>query len=459
MRSRRRRKNNNEKYQNKSKIKEKAGKSTSGKKFQEESPVLGIKENKVFLTGYNPNPYNRMRLHELLSDKIPGYMNVILPKAVYKGFAFIDVRTTEDVKKCLKMKQVILEGHKMILKEFKKGKELKEERIYMNEKKVFINQIPRDWTTKDLREVFSKFGPLEEIYMCFKKNENPDDLESVGSKIGFAIYKKKEIAEMIYSKGTVLYKDVVLKVKKVEDRANLYGERIIESETSSQNPMMKKEVNSMVFSERGEPVLSISKKSSKLKSIQPELKSKSSVDGSFNLTKDECSQILKEGFKEIFAKLGIDDFDFEEFIKFSAFQYLQSKKIMMMRKQTELLNVSPQGPDQRQQSAGNSYDLLQNVFGGGKELEEMLVPQVTKEEAGVNKIEIFRKKIRFHASRPTSSLYHEMLLEYGYKVDHKMRNLRVNGGKKNLCMKKFDKKEMLLKKVLGSMKEVGDGGR
>lgn len=437
--------------------------------------VLGCQEHKVFLTGFNPNPYTKERLHQLLRDKIPGYMNVILPKSVYKGFAFIDLKSQEHVKQVLEMGHVVLGGHKMILKEFKQGRELKRERMYMNEKKVFIHQIPRSWSLDELRKIFSQFGPLEEIYMCFKKSEDPNDIESVTSKIGFAIYKNKKTAEMIYNKGTVLYKNIVLKVKRVEDKAGLFDEAQIQEQArlrgklsrgqpslQAQQPR-KKSSASRCFSQASHLFGSTTRETVKgtaastaliqdsaspqnplhegLESIQndeseqqeandkPILASKEVDSEHQKFVKNfDCSAIIKQGFEEMFKKLGIADFEFDEFMKFTAFQYLQSKKVMMMKKQSELLMGSSSPLEQP------LAPVLQNEHvGQGKKANV----EITK---GVSKIESFRRRVEFHGSKPTTENYHSLFGEFGTKLDHKFRNLRLNQSTRKQPRKKNRKR-------------------
>lgn len=432
--------------------------------------VLGCQEHKVFLTGYNPNPYKKDRLHQLLKDKIPGYMNVVLPKMVYKGFAFIDVKSEEYVREALEMGSIMLEGHKMLLKEFKQGRDLKKERMYMNEKKVFIHQIPKNWNLKQLRSIFSQFGPLEEIYMCFKKSEDPNDIESVSSKIGFAIYKEKKTAEMIYSKGSVLYKDVVLKVKRVEDRAGLFDE----AQFHSQGKFMKREPfgaqsslagryqpskkssASRCFSQASQLLASTKmgtiKETANSTDIKPESPTPqnqteqaprkeiteeqeqsatdrpmlaSSGEKSYQpLNKSDCSSLIKQGFEQMFTKLGISDFQFDEFMKFTAFQYLQSKKIMMLKKQSELLMASS-GPAEQQLAPALETERVKQV---GKANDEI--------NNGVSKIEAFRREIEFHSLRPTTGCYHSLFAEKGNVLDHKFRNIRTNKSTRRQLRKK-----------------------
>lgn len=396
-------------------------------------PLLGIRENKVFLTGFNPNPYNRQELEELLKDIIPGYMNVVLPKAVYKGFAFIDLKTEEDVQKCLELGHVELEGHKMLIKEFKQGRDLKQERMSMNEKKVFIHQIPREWTVENLKEIFSQFGKLEEIYICFKKNDDQSDPDSIGSKIGFAIYKEKKVAEMIYSKGTVLFNNVVLKVKRVEDRGGVfdddgkihnesdffgkdYGEKSIEkkSEKSIKGREMEEESllkknKALLMSESGENNPKGVKTEEKLKKEKIEVRD------------SEAVKIIKEGFGEVFLKLGINDFDFEEFMKFTAFQYLHSRKMMLERKQSDIL---------RSQVNNGRIDFF-SFFDNYKKEQELKNEENIKNSMNPVEREEYRAMVDYHATKPNMKFFYEYRKENKMKIreiDHGMRNIRINRG-------------------------------
>lgn len=334
---------------------------------QSNSPLPN--ENKIFLTGFNPNPYTKETLDHLLRSRIPGYLNIIMPKEVYKGFAFIDVKTEEDVKKCLEMKYIDLEGHRMLLKEFKQGTNLKKQRITMNERKVFISQIPAEWTKIELEEAFSRYGPLEEIYMCFRKSQIKSKKKSENKKfkIGYAIYKNKKTAQAVYEKEKVVYKNVILEVDKVQDRAGLAKGGIKGNEGSL---------------------------------------------GQFNFDGPVCGEILRFGFENIFENLGIQNFNFEQFLKFSDFHLRQSKRILERR----MLQKANQRPEEMRQ---------ESLF--PKESRQKKKNQINERRKFMKKkFEKLGDMIEFHSLRPTSPKYHQIFSDHGFRLDHKLRNLRKN---------------------------------
>lgn len=393
---------------------------------------------KIFLTGFNPNPYTKEDLGRLLKYKIPGYQGVILPKSIYKGFAFIDVRSREEAEEALAMRFVDIGGYKMHLKEFKQGKKLDKERLLMNEKKVFISLIPDKWTVKDLEKIFSQFGALEEIYITSKKHQEASSDTALGSKIGFAIYKDKETARSVYVRKTVVHRGVTLEVKKVEDRTGLTRKMMNQGESERKFEGERPDNNSSIataklLSEKtARPVLSgfsgkLSRRNDDLREDRP--------GGNASIPQMQFSQpngeqsceILEEGFEKIFAKFGIRDFKFEEFMKYTAFQYLNYKRMMGDLQQKQLLmpnaapNLAPKLPDTGQFEKFFAQGVVQPINNQPK------INKITENVKNKTFFDEFRRVMNYHNLRPTDSSYYSSQSRLGYKLDHKMRNLRTNG--------------------------------
>lgn len=431
--------------QNSHKMKSKEGPKSKIKQVE----IPSQKTYKIFLTGFNPNPYTKEDLGRLLKYKIPGYQGVILPKSIYKGFAFIDVRSKEEAQQALAMRFVEIGGYKMHLKEFKQGKKLEKERLLMNEKKVFISLIPDSWKVKDLEEIFCQFGALEEIYITSKKHQEASSEAALGSKIGFAIYKDKETARRVYMRKVVVHRGVTLEVKQVEDRTGLTRKMMNMSGSERQSEGSKRENDSSVATAKllsqktARPVLSgfsgtVRGGDNPQGTIRGNLTEGGPSNNNNNpqfqfpkVTGDMSCEILEEGFEAIFAKFGIRDFKFEEFMKYTAFQYLNYKRMMGDLQQKQLLmpnstpNLTSPLPDSSQ---------FEKFFTQGVQPNNNNNPQKKErvdKSAGIkNFFDEFRRVMNYHNLRPTDTAHHSAKLRLGYKLDHKMRNLRVNGREK-----------------------------
>lgn len=396
----------------------------SKSKIKEDLPEL--KPKKIFLTGFNPNQYTKKDLYGLLKNEIPGFADIILPKKTYKGFAFVNVRTKEDADKALQMGSINIGGYKMFLKEFKKGKKLAKAKNLMNERKIFISQIPMEWTNEKLRAIFQEFGELEEIYICLnnpqtgEKGDKKSELRDMGTGIGFAIYKDPSVARLIYSQRTVLYENTILKVEKADqNKSSGLSKMSFEEREIKSHQIVRKSVRKKVrfYSEEVHKKFkscSFNSKRDDLSQFQAmESVSEEQVysEGINDYMKNmNSSQILEIGFKEIFQKLGIANFEFEEFIKFTAYQYLRSKQIS--------LDVN---------MAGGLRGEGQPVYGNGNPRMDNQFNTAQQGHLDRSNYQGRRMRKRYDCFRPLEMAYHELFGELNFKLDHSFRNLRMNG--------------------------------
>lgn len=130
-----------------------------------------IHKHQVFLTGFCSKQYTQQELSQALSECLPGFKSIIVPKKVYNGFAFLELIDEATKHNILANKEIQVEGHSFIVKEVKQGQDLYRDRKNTLNRKVFVSNIPQNWSNSVVEKCFSRFGIIEEAYACKEKGE------------------------------------------------------------------------------------------------------------------------------------------------------------------------------------------------------------------------------------------------------------------------------------------------
>lgn len=75
-------------------------------------------------------------------------------------------------------------------------------------RKIFVHNIPGNWTNMDLEDLFSHYGVVEERYICFKEQGFKKK-----KNIGFVIFQNRKDAEFVCSAKTIKYNEAIIRVK------------------------------------------------------------------------------------------------------------------------------------------------------------------------------------------------------------------------------------------------------
>lgn len=153
---------------------------------------------KVFLTGYSTQNLTNRKLEEALRGKVEGFVSAAIPSKSYQGYAFIQVRDKASLQILLKKKKVMVNGERFLIKPYKKGKALGKFKESVVQRKVFLHNIPLHWNNTKLFQLFSKFGAVEDAFICKNVKEAGHcyrdfhlSSKNKGRNIGFVVFKNK----------------------------------------------------------------------------------------------------------------------------------------------------------------------------------------------------------------------------------------------------------------------------
>ena len=130
-------------------------------------------------------------------------------EVVCKGFAFITCIKRAGVLELLRQNSILqYKGRNLTLREFKTGEQLHREMYQFNERRVFVGNICSTVQLDELWHLFSKYGPIENVYLV-------NDEGSKKSKFGYVIMKDSRDADLIVSQTwSMHYKGRLLKLSK-----------------------------------------------------------------------------------------------------------------------------------------------------------------------------------------------------------------------------------------------------
>ena len=149
-------------------------------------------QNQVFLTGLS----GLVREHELLSflkSKVSGVVSVVLPKRSSSGYAFITMCDDDAKQEILKIKNLRFRDRGLQIKEFMEGNKLSSFKKEVNQRRLFVYSIPKRTKDPELRELFAKFGEIEDAYIIRDRHTKKSRC------FGYVIFVDTEIAQMVAS--------------------------------------------------------------------------------------------------------------------------------------------------------------------------------------------------------------------------------------------------------------------
>ena len=126
-----------------------------------------------------------------------------------KGFGFVRCSSRSDMLKLISLNSRLeFRGRLLTLRQFKTGKELQEEIDEFNERRVFVGNICSTVQLDELWHLFSKYGPIENVYLV-------NDEGSKKSKFGYVIMKQtKDADNILYDRSGIYYKERLLSISK-----------------------------------------------------------------------------------------------------------------------------------------------------------------------------------------------------------------------------------------------------
>lgn len=119
----------------------------------------------------------------LASDKNPAGDEYCL------GYGFAVCESKDDVEALLaQSNKLTYRGRFITLREYKVGSKLKEDKKKFNRRRLFIGNVPQLTSNDDIAQIFSKFGPIENVYFVNQGKEQC-------YKYGYIVFHDEKAAE------------------------------------------------------------------------------------------------------------------------------------------------------------------------------------------------------------------------------------------------------------------------
>lgn len=114
-----------------------------------------------------------------------------------KGSGYIVLYSESAFNKILSQEISIL-GRKIFKEPFLRGKKLKKKKKEFSSKRIFVTDIPLEMTDSELKDLFKRFGTVDQAYRitCCNGSKQP---------YGFVLFKESESAEKCHQKGEFEY--------------------------------------------------------------------------------------------------------------------------------------------------------------------------------------------------------------------------------------------------------------
>lgn len=130
------------------------------------------------------------------------------------GYGILKMSNNGATKIIIRQKDHIINGRTISAKPFLKGNSLKKLSNKFQNLRVFVKEIPKEFTNEDLYAIFSKIGKLKDCYIIF-------DLETKEPRgFGYVTFLRKKAARKAIATSEIIYKGKVLKVSEFISRKN-----------------------------------------------------------------------------------------------------------------------------------------------------------------------------------------------------------------------------------------------
>ena len=139
------------------------------------------------------------------------------------GYGFAVCQAKEDMDALLaQANQIRYKGRYITLREYKVGSKLKEDKKQFNQRRLFIGNVPQNIKALELREVFAKYGRIENIYFV-------DQSVQQNYKYGYVVFHDESSA------NKVLNEKVTICVGNTRLRVESFGGKKASSQISSKD--------------------------------------------------------------------------------------------------------------------------------------------------------------------------------------------------------------------------------
>lgn len=161
------------------------------------------KNSRIFLLGIHTD-LKKTEIIDFFKKEYPSVTNCCLihskkfkKKTNNVGYGTLFLKSEEETKQILSKRQFTLKGRNFVVKPYYKGKKLKDFKSSVHKRRIYVNNIEPDMENQQLREVFEKYGQVEDAYIV--KNDKFEGFK----RIGFVVFEKIEQAEKIIEMETI----------------------------------------------------------------------------------------------------------------------------------------------------------------------------------------------------------------------------------------------------------------
>ena len=113
-------------------------------------------------------------------------------KSINRGFCIVKFENPKSAKRVISIKHHMICQRKVTCREFLKGNELKKSKRHKNDRKIYINNLPKETTNGDIEALFSQFGAVESAYTL------SDEITGYSKGFGFVTFEDKSTLERVF---------------------------------------------------------------------------------------------------------------------------------------------------------------------------------------------------------------------------------------------------------------------
>lgn len=172
----------------------------------------------AFIAGYSDINLESQDIESKLRElRIEGYTLIDIPTKKWKGYAFIEFKDSPSLNKFISLKRIFVKEREIQIKRHKSGFELKKEKKLTEKRRIFVQNIPIEWTDDKLFEVFSHEGEVEECYVV-KKHERGS--KKINKKVGYVLFRKVDDSLRMIAMEKLIFEGNSLIIKKSRARSH-----------------------------------------------------------------------------------------------------------------------------------------------------------------------------------------------------------------------------------------------
>ena len=199
-----------------------------------------INENKCFVGGFTSNtPIKEIKKYVnsiMKAKKITFPRNKKTKKM--KGFCVVEFASKEEQKKFLDFKDHKFAGMSLTVNQFVSFQESAEIRKEIQERKLFLGDLPSTTTRTKIYEHFSHYGEVEDIRLQYKTKKN----KPIFRRLGFLIMKNLRVIQSILNEKShkidgnfIIVEKAIVKSKKITKNGNTNSNNEIDSYSEVEN--------------------------------------------------------------------------------------------------------------------------------------------------------------------------------------------------------------------------------